>query len=368
MLRGNADVGLAHSIVGSRLNVLARRPFIDKDGRGYVLTGRFNIRTGQYEIAGKQPLETLRNNATALLQYDEWKDIDRTVIEAATLRMRGINDLRSAGLTHGLGSIGMTVSLWDRISDMTEADIDMSAATSGMKDTPAYAPQFVPVPIVHKEFQMELRRLMASREHGESLDITAANIAGRKVAEKSEAMLFLGQSSIEVNDPALGAGTIYGYTTHPDRNLVDMSAEWHTLQPDENAQIVDDVMQMQQASRNNRYYGPWVLYIPSNFEAKMDEDYRGPNSSDTRTVRERIMALSGIQDVRVADFLPDSNVVLVTLQRDVVDLAIAQDISTVQWSITGGMVEEFKVMAVWVPRIKSDFDGRSGITHLRPVS
>lgn len=363
MLHANAHVGSAAAMVGARLNALSRRPFVGNDGHVYVYQGRFNARTGQTEITGK-----IRVNATALLQYDEWKDIDRTVIEAATLRLIGIQDLRSAGLTHGLGSIGMTVSLWDRVSDMTEADVDMSAATQGQKDTIAYIPQFVPVPIVHKDFQLELRRLTASRQFGESLDVTAARIAGRKVAEKSEHILFNGDASIQVPDAALGSGIVYGYTTHPDRNLVDLQSTWDSLLSTENARIIEDVMEMQAASREARHYGPWCLYIPSNYESKMDEDYRGPNSSDTRTVRQRIMALSGITDVRVADYLPADEVVLVTLQSDVVDLAIAQDISTVQWSTTGGMVEEFKVMAVWVPRIKSDFDGRSGITHARPLS
>src|SRR5262245_33741 len=112
LVSANASVGSANALVGARLDVMSRRPFIGEDGQFYVYQGRFNAKTGQTEIVGR-----MRANATALLQYDEWKDIDRTVIQAATLRMVGINDLRSAGLTHGLGSIGMTVSLWDRVSD-----------------------------------------------------------------------------------------------------------------------------------------------------------------------------------------------------------------------------------------------------------
>jgi hypothetical protein len=103
----------------------------------------------------------------------------------------------------------------------------------------------------------------------------------------------------------------------------------------------------------------------------MSDDYN-PGTSDTRTIRERILALGQIADIRVADRLAsgvtttvaDHSVLLVQMTRDVVDLAIAQDINTTSWQMYGGMVERFKVWACWVPRIKSDFDGRSGVVHI----
>jgi uncharacterized linocin/CFP29 family protein len=347
----NAIVGNPLSTLAGRLDPRARRPFVHSDGESYIV----GVRNGK---VGK-----IRTNAPALLQYDEWKDIDRTVLEVATQRLQGVADLRERGLEHNLGSIGALISLWDRISDMTPANVSMSAETKGQKDTPAYSPQQVPVPIIHKEFSFELRRLEASSRLGASLDMQAASIAARLVAERSEQILFLGASTIQVD-----GAVIYGYTTHPDRNLVDMDNAWNTLSSEQNQEILTDVMAMQQASRNARHYGPWILYIPSAYEAKMDEDYRPASAGDTRTVRQRILALSGIEDVKVADFLTGNNVVLVSLTLEVVDLAVAQDVTTIQWSINGGMTEDFKVMAVWVPRIKSDYDGRSGITHLSPLS
>src|SRR5262245_59068050 len=125
MLHGNAQIvrATAATVLGAeRLHPNARRPFVDpRDGQAYVLQ----------HVNGAW--HKMRTNTPALLQYDEWKDIDRVVIEAAVKRMRAWNDVISAGLTHNLGSIGMTVSLWDRVSDMTPASIDMSAATTGEK-------------------------------------------------------------------------------------------------------------------------------------------------------------------------------------------------------------------------------------------
>lgn len=327
-----------------QLSVNSRRIWVEDDGNSYALATN-----------GAGQAAKIRTNATALLRYQEWVEVDNTVIEAATQRMIGIADLRSRGLVHNLGSIGATISLWETASDMTDADISMSAITRGEKDTPGYSTQQVPVPIVHKDFGIELRRLVASRNNGGGIDVTAAAIAGRVVAERSERMLFMG-APVRVD-----GATIYGYLNHPDRNTIDMSTGWATAT---GAEIVADVQAMLQAARDARHYGPFVLYIPGSTEGRLDEDYR---DNDTRTLRERIMALAGISDIVTADFLPADNVVLVQMTRDVVDLAIAQDITTVQWSIMGGMQEEFKVMAVWVPRIKSTYDGDSGIVHLRPA-
>jgi uncharacterized linocin/CFP29 family protein len=338
----------ASSGASDLLNVLARRPFIDpNDGESKIVV---NHGGGNYG--------TLVTNAPATLQYQEWLDIDRTVIEVGVRRLVGIADLQSRGLTHPLGSIGVTVSLWDRSSDMTGADVDMSGVTPGEEDTPAYLTASVPVPVIHKDFRINLRRLEASRRFGEAIDVTAANIASRVVAEASENMLFAG-------DPIVVEGaTIYGYTNHPDRNQVDMAVSWASIAQADNDDIVADASAMLQAARNDRHYGPFIMYIPAAYEFKLDQDYR---ASDNRTLRQRLLSLGGLQDIKIADFMATDNVVLVELDRMTVDLATAQDITTVQWSHMGGMQERFKVMAIWVPRLKSDFDGRSGIVHLLPL-
>ena len=52
------------------------------------------------------------------------------------------------------------------------------------------------------------------------------------------------------------------------------------------------------------------------------------------------------------------------MTSDVVDMVVAQQPTTVQWETDGGFKLNFKVMAVMIPRIKADADGRSGIVHL----
>lgn len=335
------NISLASAVIGAGIfNAGARRPFLH-DTKGPCIC-----------VNGK----VLQTNAPALLRYDEWKDIDREVITIATQRLVGVSDLISKGLTHPLGSVGNTISLYERSSDITGANINMSGIVAGEKDTVNYDNVTVPVPVVHKDFSVNWRRLEASRKFGESVDTSMAGLASRVVAEASEDMLFAG-AAIQVD-----GASIYGYTTHPDRNTVVLSVQW-TNGAKTGAAILADVQAMLAAARADSMFGPFMLYIPAAYEGKLDDDFN-PATSDTRTIRQRILALGGIEGIQVADRMPAHNVVLVQMVKQTVDMAIAQDITTIQWDERGGMVSEYKVMAVWVPRIKSDYDGRCGVVHL----
>ena len=335
-----ASINTAAATSFGMTSAAALRPFLDKHGMSNI------------SVNGK----ALRTNAPASLRYDEWKDIDRAVIEVATQRLTGVADLIGKGLVHQLGSVGNTVSLYERQSDMDPAAITMSGLSRSGEDTPNYDNKQVPVPVVHKDFRVNFRRLEASRKFGESIDVTAARLAGRVVAEATESMLFSGSTIILDSNP------IYGYVTHPDRNTVSLAMQW-TNGSKTGALILADVQAMLAAARADLYFGPFTLYIPAAYEGKLDDDFN-PATSDTRTIRQRIMMLEGIAEIKVADRMPAHTCVLVQLTTDVVDMAIAQDVTTVSWQAMGGLQELFKVMAVWVPRVKSTFDGQSGIVVL----
>lgn len=325
----------------------ASRPFVNSKGQAcYVAT-----------VNGKNVVMAAND---ALLRYDEWKDIDRTVLQVGTDRLTAIADLQSKGLTHPLGSLGVTLSQWQTASDMTPAVIDMSGITPGPNSKVAFDTVNVPVPIIHKDFFLNIRHLEASRRGGEGLDVTQSTIAARLVAEASEDMLFSG-SPIRVE-----GGVIYGYLNFPGRNTVTMATPWDQVTQANNDLLLGEISDATAALRADHFYGPYTIYIPAEYEGKLDEDYR--EAGDQRTLRQRIMALSGIAEIKVADRLTGDNVVVVQLTREVVDLAVAQGISTIQWNVMGGMQQHFKVMACWVPRLKADYEGNSGIVHIRPGS
>jgi uncharacterized linocin/CFP29 family protein len=295
----------------------------------------------------------LRTNDT--LRYDEWKQIDKTVLEITKARLVGVNDLISRGLTYNItNGLGTTVLAYEDMSDFSDADINMDASAPGTKDRPEYQIAYLPLPIIHKDFSYNIRALMASRTGGSPLDTTSAAMAGRKVAEKVEEILFCGASSY-----TFGGGTIRGYLDATYRNTGSLNVHWdHSAAT--GANMFDDVLRMKAASIADRHYGPRILYIPTAYETHIDDDFKAATSD---SIRQRILAIEGIQAIHVADKLTADNIVLVEMSPETVRMVIGMEPTNVEWQTEGGMIFHFKVMTIMVPQIRQDQDHRSGIIH-----
>lgn len=293
-------------------------------------------------------INALRTNA--LLRHEEWLEIDRAVVDVARQTLVGIADLRQYGLIQPLGGLGTMLSGYEQQSDMTDANMDMSGVTPGEEDKLDFNPVNVPVPIIHKDFRLNIRQLDASRRMGDGLDTTQSQVATRKVTEKLEDLLFNG-TSIKLN-----ANPIYGYTTHPSRNTVNAAGDFGDI-----SKIFPTVNSMVAEAEADGYYGPYGLYVSNTQYSEMRAIYTdGSGQSALTRCRENI---PNLQYIKPSGRLAAGNLVLVTLMRDVVDLAVGQDIVPVEWEEKGGLEQHFKVLCAMVPRIKADAEGHSGIVH-----
>lgn len=285
------------------------------------------------------------------LRKDQWIELDNVLVEENMTRIRGVQDLLDNGLVKRIpNGLGRTVLQYEKISDMNPANVSMDGMTRGENDRPDFTLAGIPLPITHKDFFFNIRTLAASRRFGEPLDDTAVRVAGRKIAEAREDMLFNGGKQF-------ASLPIYGYTTHPNRNLETLGANWASATA---AQILSDVGSMLSTLQSDRFYGPYVLYVPGNASVNLNADY---STSYTRTIRQRILDYPEIQDVRVSDALATGNVVLVQMTSDVVQMVEGEPLQTVQWDIEGGMGVNFKAFEIMVPLIKASSEGRSGIVH-----
>ncbi len=301
-------------------------------------------------------LSALRTNA--LLRKEEWQLFDTVVVDTAKQRLRAAADLVNAGLVMNLANgMGTTVLQWERISDMEAAEINMDAVARPQKDRVEWEIESIPIPVIHKEFSLNIRTLEASRRNGTPLDTVYAQRATRQVAELVDSTIINGASGL-----TFGGGTLRGYLDHPQRNTESLPEAWDGSGMTGELRLAD-VLTLLSSARDDLMFGPYVLYVPAAYETLLDDDYAtGTNVSFT--LRQRIEAINAISSLRVMDTLAADTLLLVQMTSDVIDLVIGQQPTVIQWETDGGFIQHFKVITIMVPRIKRDFNDRSGIVHM----
>jgi hypothetical protein len=360
-MNGGSGNVAKHLMANGNLNIGAMRPFIDDSGRAYmtVYKGGDPKKPTSYET---------RLVANASLRRDEWKSLDEALLDVSRTRLNGIQDLIDNNLTYNLGNaMGTTVLEYHSVSDAFDAELTMDGITRGKNDRPDFNYHYLPIPIIHVDYEINARELAASRNLGNALDTIDAQIAARKVSEKLESMLFTNTTYAWGEKGSDARNSIYSYINHPDRNLVSLGTAWTSLDYNSaNASggkvIVAQVVSMKAASIADLHYGPWMLYIPTGYETVIDQDY--DMTTPGTTIRERIMKISGIKGIKTIDTLPANNVLLVQMTTDVVRLVRGMGLQNVEWKSEGNMVTNYKVMTIQVPQIRSDYNHRSGIVHL----
>jgi len=340
-------------VVNGRMDPGSNRPWISpKNGKAYITV----FKGGDTK---KPENYTAIPHTNATLRRDEWKQLDEALIPISESRLNGVKDLIDKGLVYNLtNAMGTTVLEYHDVSDALEAGLTMDGVTRTIGGKVEYTTNYMPIPIIHVDYEINARVLAASRSLGNPLDTTLAERAARKVAEKLESMLFTATTY------TYGGGTIYSYLNHPSRNQVTLSTGW-----DDSAKssrdILDEVISLKQTAINAYHHGPYMLYIPTAYETVLDEDYEDTGSTSTnRTVRERILQIGGIEGIKVVDTLTADNVLLVQMTSDVVRLVRGMGIQNIQWQTEGNFVNKFKVITIQVPQVRADQEGHSGVVHL----
>ena len=88
-------------------------------------------------------------------------------------------------------------------------------------------------------------------------------------------------------------------------------------------------------------------------------------ANSDKTTLQRLQEIDAFQGIRGTTSLAAGEAIAVRLTRDVVDLSIAAPTTTVQWDEMGGMIQNFKVMAAMVQRIKipASANAKTGLVH-----
>jgi uncharacterized linocin/CFP29 family protein len=320
-------------------------------------------------IGGSRPLRVNSKNklvqintkrgltVNSLLREDEWQTVDGAVMAAARYPLKFVNLVRSRGLVQPLGGLGTMISAWYASSEVTQASVNMTGRSRSERDLPDLKQFGVPIPVIFKEFSIGERMLLASRNQGDGIDVTAAAEAARVVAEQVERIFVSGAGTV------LNGAPLYGITNHPNRNTDTATnyggGSWATI-----TNIVPTVNGMINAAMSTgKHYGPYTLLLSTTQYNLAANSYFTDGSG--QTALDRIKGLATIEDVVhiPVDILTNANAVLIQMSPEVIDAAIALDIQVREWASGDGMESSFKVLAVMAPRVKARYDGKSGIVH-----
>jgi hypothetical protein len=92
----------------------------------------------------------------------------------------------------------------------------------------------------------------------------------------------------------------------------------------------------------------------------MDQKYS--TAFDSRTIRQELLSINGLTAIRELKSLATNNVILIQMDKRVVDVAIAQPLSTIVLK-TSPLGDSFRNWAIMIHRLKSDMAGQCGICH-----
>ena len=334
----------ADKLVASGFDTGVLRPFIGRDGRSYITRN----------VNGKP--KTMVTNAPASMTKDAWLLFDSVVIRALTDRLRAYADIRGAGLTFNLpNGMGHTVLQYQTAGDINPATVSMDGVRRGEADRPHFDLANLPLPIIHKDFDFTAREIAVSRNGQIPLDTFTAELAARKVAEAIEELTIGVSSTI-----TYGGGTIYGYINFPNRaTKTDMTVPTGSNGPT----VLADILTLRQLLMDDNHPGPYMMYVNSQWAQVLDNDFS--TAKGDNTLRQRILALDDIVDIRVLDLLPSEkwHMLLVEMHSQTVRAVVGMEAQVVQWDSLGGLQKHFKVMAIQVPQLRADTAGNSGIAH-----
>lgn len=339
----------ADRLIANNFDPGVLRPFIGPDGKNYITLN-----------SGMEDERTMVTNAPATMTWEAWKLFDDTVVRALRDRLRLMADIRGSGLEYNIpNGMAHTVLQYQTATDVGPATISMDPIRRGEADQQMKDVGFFPLPLIHKDFDFSARQIAVSGAGRIPMpaDTGNAESAAFKVAEAIEQL-----TSGTAGTFTYGGGTIYGYTNFPQRaTKTDMTTPTGL----NGGVTVNEILALRQLLINNKHRGPYILYMNSQWAQFLDNDFS--TTKGDNTLRQRLLAIDGIQEIRISDYLPTTkyDVVLVEMARETVRAVVGLEVQTLQWESMGGLMKHFKVMAMVLPQLRPDTAGNSGVAHGR---
>ena len=224
---------------------------------------------------------------TAQLLDSDLQYIETQVIEAVRQKLVA----RKLFKPVVLADVGVKEWTSYSLSDMSAAQIDMDGLNGSFDRTKKTA-STVKVPMIHKEYKLLFRDIVASRRTGMPIDVSEPQNAAVQVAEEEDKLLLTGEYT---GWRALG---IEGLATATNRNTEASAGAWSTA-----TNIIKDVSDAIAELEADGHNGPYDMICRSDATA----DLRLLIANTSTTALQVLKSSGYLRDVFVSDNLYASN-------------------------------------------------------------
>lgn len=291
--------------------------------------------------------------ALAPLPKDAQELIDRAVVQVGLERLVVAADIMSEIPTFDLPDpLSIMELYWEREAKVGHAIRVMQPAARGERQMPDRKPNRIPIYATTDDFSFNARVLRASQRSGQPIDTSMVQQATRRVNESIEDATINGAGlTVDGNEAP-------GILNAPGANTEILTASWNTATGE---QILADVLRMIDDAQTALYFGPYNLYVGTTYGNALNADFKANSDKTIRQRLEEIEVGGRNLRVRVADRIPTDTVVLLQMTSDVTDMIVGQLPAAVSWEDGPGWERFFVVLAFVIPRVKRDYEDRTGI-------
>lgn len=252
--------------------------------------------------------------ATGTLTDDEVEYIETAIVKTVRPLLVG----RQLMPVLPLANAGFRQYTFYNETDMGQAVIDMNGEEEA-RDRVELAETNVAIPIIHKEYTLHWRDVLARREGGQDLNTQHAENAARQVAEEEDKLILTGEYT---GWNALG---LKGLITHASGQAQASAGAWP-------ANSATDVAAAKQKIRAAGYYGPYRLVVRSTWYAKLEALQAGGAGSDKWWFQAIGELVGGVENIFVSDNLYSAtggtdSALLVDVQPGNFNLVVGSDIT-----------------------------------------
>ena len=316
--------------------------------------------SGELSIPALRALSPLSERAQVM--------VDKAVVEVGLQRLTFVADLMSEGLTYPLSDpLSVTQLEWETTNQVGYAQRTMSPSARGENQLPDRTYNRLPIYLTTDDFSIGIRTLKMSQRVGQPLDTSLIKQATRRVNEALEDAAINGATTLDGQPLVVGGYSAPGLLTAPNANTEALTVDWtgaNTVGTTGPA-MVTDLLNMVDELQTDKKYGPYNLYIGTKAGNLIEGDFKANTSDTIRQRMERIEVGGRKINIRVTDMFPGAatgqQAALVQMTSDVVDLVNGQPPTVIPWTSLDGFTLFWLVLAIMVPRVRSDYEGQSGI-------